>query len=183
MRYTTTVATFTTVGLLAAAGGLGVSTLFASAASTAQGSHSFSFYAFDISNDTNDPGFVRVAGGDPGTIVQGDESIVNDQITSTRKSKGGYPIVGHDSGVCTFTRLPAMNAAKAMQTLSDCTVTAVLPHGSLTAQGVLVYHSQVPAAVRFAVTGGTGRYSLARGTVSIRFTKDYKILRFTLAAA
>ena len=80
------------------------------------------YFAFDLDNSTNDPGFVPVAGTSPSVFGQGDELIINDQITVTHKSGTGYPIVGFDSGVCTLTRVPEKFAE---QTLGNCVVTAV----------------------------------------------------------
>jgi dirigent-like protein len=135
------------------------------------------FYAFDINNGTTDPGFIPVPGTNPSVFAQGDELIVNDQLTTTHKVNGGYPIVGHDAGVCTLTRIPEPHAA---QTLADCAATAVLPGGSLTIQGVLAFRAQQPQPAVLAVTGGTGRFADAAGTVAVTFTKNFKILTIKL---
>jgi hypothetical protein len=135
------------------------------------------YYGFDINNGTTDPGFIPVAGTNPKVFAQGDELIINDQLTSTHRTSGGYPIVGYDAGVCTLTRIPEKNAR---QTLADCTVTAVVKGGSLTVQGVVRFKSQQPEPAVLAVTGGTGRFAGAAGTVRVAFTKDYKILNFAL---
>ena len=149
----------------------------ASAAPTASagpaGATTLTFYAFDINNGTTNPGFIPVPGTNPKVFAQGDELIVNDQVTTTHKAGGGYPIVGHDAGVCTLTRIPEPHAE---QTLANCAVTAVLPGGSLTIQGVLTFQAQQPQPAVLAVTGGTGRSTGADGTVAVTFTKNYKIL-------
>jgi hypothetical protein len=118
-----------------------------------------------------------VPGTNPSVFAQGDELIINDQLTTTHKVGSGYPIVGHDAGVCTLTRIPEPHAA---QTLADCAATAVLPGGSLTIQGVLAFQAQQPQPTVLAVTGGTGRFAGAAGTVAVTFTKNYKILTITL---
>ena len=114
------------------------------------------YFAFNINNTTNDPGFVSVPGTKPGVFAQGDELIINDQLTVTRKKGSGYPIVGFDSGVCTLTRLPEKYAR---QTVGNCVVTAVwTKHGSLTFQGAVRFVKQRPQSAVLAVTGGTGSY-------------------------
>ena len=135
------------------------------------------YYAFDINNGAADPGFVPVSGTNPKVFAQGDELIINDQLTITHKVNGGYPIVGHDSGVCTLTRIPEPHAR---QTLANCVVTAVLPRGSLTVQGVVAFRSAQPQSASLAVTGGTGRFAGVVGTLGASFTKNFKILIFKL---
>ena len=73
-------------------------------------------------------------GSNPRAFAQGDELIINDQLTTTHRKGGGYPIVGYDSGVCTLTRLPEKFAE---QTFADCVVTAVWRAGRLTVQGAV----------------------------------------------
>ncbi len=135
------------------------------------------YYAFDINNGAADPGFISVPGTNPKVFAQGDELIINDQLTTTRKVKGGYPIVGYDAGVCTLTRIPEKNAE---QTLANCVVTAVWKSASLTIQGVVRFKSQQPEQAVLAITGGTGHFAGAVGTVGVSFTKDFKILTITL---
>jgi Dirigent-like protein len=155
-------------------------TVGAAAAAAESPSHAITalkYYAFDINNGTADPGFIPVPGTNPKIFSQGDELIINDQLTTTHRVHGGYPIVGYEAGVCTLTRIPEKNAR---QTLANCAVTAVTTGGSLTAQGVVAFTSQQPEPAVLAVTGGTGRFDRAAGTVSVAFTKNYKILTFTL---
>ncbi|MGO8956093.1 MAG: dirigent protein [Streptosporangiaceae bacterium] len=136
------------------------------------------YYAFDVNNGGKDPGFIAVAGTSPTVFAQGDELIINDQLTSTHQTKGGYPIVGYDSGICTLTRIPEKYAE---QTIANCVVTAVWNGGSsLSLQGAVHFRSQQPEAAVFAVTGGTGRFSAATGTADVSFTKNYKILTLRL---
>lgn len=135
------------------------------------------YYAFDINNAATDPGFIPVPGTNNKSFAQGDELIINDQLTTTRKVNGGYPIVGHDAGVCTLTRLAEPHAD---QTLANCFVTAVWRNGSLTIQGIAAFRSQRPEPAVLAVTGGTGSFKGAAGTVSVSFTKEFKILTIRL---
>jgi Dirigent-like protein len=140
------------------------------------------YYAFDINNGTTNPGFIPAPGTDPKVFAQGDELIINDQLTTTRQVNGGYPIVGHDAGVCTLTRIPQQHVPQkhANQTLANCVVTAVWNNGSLTVQGVVAFKSQQPESAVFAVTGGTGRFDGAAGTLGVSFTKNFKILTIKL---
>jgi hypothetical protein len=164
-------AAITAAAALAACGVTGGSaaaqTAFSGAATT------LTYYAFDINNATNDPGFIPVPGTDPKTFAQGDELIINDQLTISHKVNGGFPIVGHDAGVCTLTRIPEPHAS---QTLANCVVTAVWRKGSLTVQGVVGFQGKQPEPAVLAITGGTGRFDGAAGTVSISFTRNFKIL-------
>jgi len=134
-------------------------------------------FAFDINNGGPDPGFIPVPGTSASSFAQGDELIINDQLTLPRLAGKGFPIIGYDSGVCTLTRLPERDAR---QTYASCVVTAAVRGGSLTAQGILQFHGQQPQPATLAVTGGTGRYSGAAGTVRVGFARDHKILTFRL---
>ncbi len=118
------------------------------------------YYAFDINNGTTDPGFIPAPSTNPKAFAQGDELIINDQLTTTRQVNGGYPI--------------------ADQTLANCVVTAVWNNGSLTVQGVVGFKSRQPEPAVFAVTGGTGRFDGAAGTLGVSFTKKFKILTIKL---
>jgi hypothetical protein len=149
----------------------------AAPAGSVPGLKTLTYYAFDINNATTDPGFIPVPGTSPKVFAQGDELIINDQLTTTRQVNGGYPIVGHDAGACTLTRIPEQHAD---QTLANCVVTAVWNNGSLTVQGVVRFKSQQPQPAEFAVTGGTGRFDGATGTLGVSFTKDFKILTIKL---
>jgi Dirigent-like protein len=160
---------------LAAGGTIGVAA--AAQGSPAAAVKTLTYYAFDINNSTNDPGFVPAPGTSPSAFSQGDELIINDQVTLTRKSGGGYPIVGFDSGVCTLTRVPEKFAE---QTLGNCVVTAVWKGGSLTVQGAVHFKNQQPESAALAITGGTGRFNGATGTLDVTFTKDFKILTIKL---
>ena len=160
---------------LAASGTIGVAA--ASPGNQARAARTLAYYAFDINNGTSDPGFIPVAGTKPGSFSQGDELIINDQVTVTRKRGSGYPIVGFDSGVCTLTRVPEKYAE---QTLGNCVVTAVWKDESLTIQGVVRFKNQKPQPAVLAVTSGTGSFDGATGVVDVAFTKNYKILTFKL---
>jgi hypothetical protein len=135
------------------------------------------YYAFSINNGSTDPGVVPVPGTSPGKFVQGDELLINDQITGTHLVKGGYPIIGFDSGTCVLTRIPDKDAA---QTIADCVVSVNVKGGNLTVQGPIQFKSQQPEAAVLSVTGGTGSYSGAAGQVAVAFTKNYEIFAFTL---
>jgi hypothetical protein len=149
---------------------------------SAPGQRTLTYYAFDINNGATDPGFIPAPGTDPKVFAQGDELIINDQLTTTDQVNGGYPIVGHDAGECTLTRIPQHQIPQqhANQTLADCVITAVWNNGSLTVQGVVAFKSQQPESAAFAVTGGTGRFDGAAGTLGVSFTKNFKILTIKL---
>jgi hypothetical protein len=165
---------------LAACGTPGVAA--ATPGGSASSQKTLTYYAFDINNGPTDPGFIPAPGTNPKVFSQGDELIINDQLTTTRQVNGGYPIVGHDAGVCTLTRIPQQHIPQkhANQTLANCVVTAVWDNGSLTVQGVVAFKSQQPEPALFAVTGGTGRFDGAAGTLGVSFTKNFKILSIRL---
>jgi len=169
-------AVMATAGLVLAAGAA-ISSAGPAPADAAQAGRTVKYYAFDINNSSNDVGFVPVPGSNPKVFAQGDELIINDQLTTTRKTAHGYPIVGYDSGVCALTRMPESGAR---QTLANCVVTAVVRRGSLAIQGVVRFSKQQPESAVLTVTGGSGRFDQATGTVAVSFTKDFKILTFKL---
>jgi Dirigent-like protein len=141
------------------------------ATSRSQAVRVITVYAFPIGGP-----FLAVPGTNPKVLSQGDEILVNDQLTVTRQRKGGYPIIGHDSGTCTFTRILSPHEG-----LADCVATAVLHGGSLTAQGVVEISSTgTPQPSDLAVTGGTGTYVGARGTLHQRNTTNHAIYTITL---
>jgi hypothetical protein len=128
-------------------------------------------YAFPIGGP-----FIAVPGTNPKVLSQGDEILVNDQLTVTRQRKSGYPIIGYDSGTCTFTRILSPREG-----LADCVATAVLHGGSLTAQGVVEISSTgTPRPSDLAITGGTGAYAGARGTLHQRNSTNHAIYTITL---
>jgi hypothetical protein len=161
----------------ALAGSAAIGVASAAPARVAPSVRTLTLNAFDVNNTARDPGFIPAPGTNPQVFSQGDELIINDQLTSTHKVNGGFPIVGRDAGVCTLTRIPEPHVT---QTLANCVVTAVLSKGSLTTQGVVRFVAQQPQSAVFAITGGTGRFAGAMGTVAVSFTKNFKILVFRL---
>jgi hypothetical protein len=133
---------------------------------------------FDINAGDND--LVPAPGTKGGVIAEGDQSIVNEQLTATNESKNGknegYPIIGYASGVCTFTRVAPDGQGKGSpfnSVLENCIVTAVLPRGSLTIQGVITMKAGADQPSTLAVTSGTGSYDGARGIVDATFGKEF----------
>jgi hypothetical protein len=100
--------------------------------------------------------FVDVApqGGPSKPPSQGDEFVIGARLEQSGKR------VGTANLVCTVTR-PGRTG------LSQCVGTLTLPHGDITISGIsrIATNSDV-----FAVTGGTGAYARARGTLSSRQT-------------
>jgi hypothetical protein len=165
-------------GVAVAAGGTVGVAAAATPGAAARAVRTVTYYAFDINNGTTEPGLIPVPGTNPAKLSQGDELIINDQNTTTHRVQGRYPIVGFDSGVCTVTRIPQKYAE---QTLANCLVSVVFDNGSsLTVQGAVQFKSQQPEPAVLAVTGGTGSSDGAAGKVGVSFTKNYKILAFTL---
>lgn len=150
---------------------VGVTAAAALAATQSQRAQALTVYAFPIGGP-----FIAAPGTNPKLLSQGDETIVNDQLTVTHKRKGGYPIIGHDSGTCTFTRIIDRRHG-----LASCVATAVLPGGSLTGQGVVEISSAgTPQPTDLAITGGTGKYAGARGTLHLKDATGHEIFKFML---
>jgi hypothetical protein len=116
-RPAATAARWATVIAAAALAACGLPRVAAAApGGSAPGQRTLTYYAFDINNGTTDPGFIPAPGTSPKVFSQGDELIINDQLTTTHQVNGGYPIVGHDAGVCTLTRIPQHQIPQNTQT-------------------------------------------------------------------
>lgn len=88
-----------------------------------------------------------------------------DQFPFTNDLYRGDQKVGEDGGWCVVTRLTEDGAA----TL-ECLGANSLPGGQITVQGVVTYgpgEEVKREPYHFAITGGTGKYRAARGTVQI----------------
>ncbi|MFE5793938.1 hypothetical protein ACFQ8C_15365 [Streptomyces sp. NPDC056503] len=108
----------------------------------------------------------------PGSVSQGDQVVVRSDLFDEAHNK-----VGETHGSCTTTRGGVDEA-------EQCLVTYVLPDGQLTTQGVYFnYIDQGP--FDSAITGGTGKYEKARGSVhSETIATDPKVVRrFTIHLA
>ena len=92
---------------------------------------------------------------------QGDRFVFRDEL-----SRDGER-VGEDGGECVFTRLEAGEAAT-----FNCVVTASLPSGSITVQGLVTATEESTGPFTFAITGGTGRYRTAHGEVTLTITGE-----------
>ncbi|MET7520224.1 hypothetical protein ABZS88_44140 [Streptomyces sp. NPDC005480] len=88
----------------------------------------------------------------PGSVSQGDRVVVRSDLFDKAHNK-----VGETHGTCTTTRGGADEA-------EQCVVTYTLPGGQLAVQGMYFnYVDQGP--FDNAITGGTGKYDKARGSV------------------
>jgi hypothetical protein len=136
-------------------------------------------YAFSINPSAD--ALIPAPGTTPGVVSEGDESIINDQLTSTHLAghgaSSGYPIIGYDSGTCTFTRVAPdgqTGGSPFNSTLESCAATAVLPNGTVTAQGIITTKSGVPQPATLSVTGGTGAFASAHGVVKVTFGSHFE---------
>ncbi|MCX5336562.1 MULTISPECIES: hypothetical protein [unclassified Streptomyces] len=105
----------------------------------------------------------------PGSVSQGDQVVVRSDLFDEAHNK-----VGESHGTCTTTRGGADEA-------EQCVVTYILPGGQLTVQGMYFnYVDQGP--FDNAITGGTGEYDKARGSVHAdTIATDPKVVRrFTI---
>jgi hypothetical protein len=138
-------------------------------------------HAFDINADADD--LIPAPGTTPGTVSPGDEVVINDQLTSTHEKNGSYAIVGYDSGTCVYTRTaPDGQSAGSPFNLiiESCLATAQLPHGTLSATGMVTTQAGEPMPATFTIIGGTGRYEDASGTMTLTFGKDFNTYTFAL---
>ncbi|MFI2190437.1 hypothetical protein [Streptomyces sioyaensis] len=85
---------------------------------------------------------------------QGDEFVISGNLL-----RGGVP-VGTYSQICTLTR-----TAPADEFDLQCAADLALPLGQLTVQGRFTVTGAGPGNIDLAITGGTGRYRTAHGTV------------------
>lgn len=141
----------------------------------------FSVHAFDINADAND--LIPAPNTATGTPSPGDQSLVNDQLTTTKERKGSYSIIGFDSGTCVYTRTaPDGQSAGSPfdEVIEHCLATAQFAHGSITAAGVIVTQDTTPQRTDFTVLGGTGDYADASGTMTLSFGKDFNTYTFSL---
>jgi hypothetical protein len=76
--------------------------------------------------------------------------------------------VGDDHATCTVTRIEPRTGAPETATV-QCLVTLMLPEGQITAQGTRVadLDAQEPPRFVLAITGGTGAYNAAHGTLRV----------------
>jgi hypothetical protein len=122
--------------------------------------------------------------GDPGNSLGDQLHFTSDLIQRPRSGVGPPPPgagapqerkIGEDGGVCSIARIAADGA-----TTYQCVGTNSLPLGQITSQGLVTYgpteeFRQKPYS--FAITGGTGKYRAARGTVTIQevSTEEYRL--------
>src|SRR5690349_19341728 len=85
-------------------------------------------------------------------------SSLGDEIVFSGKLLRRGTEVGHQGATCTTVSMQRQEA--------QCDATYSLPGGQITAQAVFVLGSPAPYSV--AVTGGTGRYRSAEGTLRVR---------------
>jgi Allene oxide cyclase barrel like domain len=95
------------------------------------------------------------------------------RLTGSRLT--GFPLIGRRRRVHPD-QVPEQHVH---QTLANCAVTIVLAPGRLTVQGTLSFQAKQPEPAVLAVTGGTGRFDGAAGSVAVSF-KDFKILTIKL---
>jgi hypothetical protein len=109
--------------------------------------------------------------------VQGDVIVINGHLTLPFAEDGKFKIIGHDTGTCTLTRVGRHGGA-----LANCTVTAVLPHGSIATEGQLKFARRTFAlkTSHLAITGGTGEFRGAGGALQVVAGRRHDALTFTV---
>ncbi len=112
---------------------------------------------------------------DPAGPSLGDVLIVHDDWKNTDGQ-----VVGYDGIVCTTTFIDTNG-----DTMFECLLTGHLDEGDLTAQGLFTEPATEPplASAVLAVTGGTGRFGEAEGTVTVQeISEEETYLTFRLAS-
>jgi hypothetical protein len=103
--------------------------------------------------------------GGPAGFSAGDGEIFVDDVQRRGRS------IGSSAGSCT---LALVSEARLV---GLCSATLTLTEGSLTTQGIFDEDpSQGPAGLRWAVTGGTGRYAGAAGEAVGTFRPDSDVI-------
>jgi hypothetical protein len=145
-----------------AVGGVTFASAYAGGSSNDSGSQDVRWQAVTVqSNDNIDLG----ASG----FSLGDEQVFSDDLYA----EGERTASGTDGGVCTVVRID--RSAKTPSGTAQCVVTLSLPDGQITVQGLVTFSGdQLPAAFDLAITGGTGAYSDASGTVTVEEISDTK---------
>jgi hypothetical protein len=91
----------------------------------------------------------------------GDSNVFSETITQNGKN------VGLAGGICTTIKVTT-KAGKVATVTQQCVVTASLPKGQLTFQGIATFTNTGPVTTpTFAITGGTGAYRTARGDITV----------------
>lgn len=112
--------------------------------------------------------------GDAGFSL-GDESVFSDDLLTAPNGKR----LGFDGGICTVVRVK--DAGTQTGTL-QCLVTYSLPRGQITTQTLTdVANLSLSGTQPAAITGGTGRYSKARGKAAIEFLNGGTAANVTLS--
>jgi hypothetical protein len=98
-------------------------------------------------------------------LTLGDRDVFSDDLSETR----GGDVIGYDAGECTAVRIDE----EFYEATFQCLVTASLPRGQITVQGLVTFTNGEPdSPALLAVTGGTRRYRNATGQVRVRFLSD-----------
>lgn len=167
MRRTFTVG----LGLLAGALTIGPVTSAVGAPTVARQPSDRTFTVFGFGHAA----LIPAPGTNPRKPSPGDEIIVDDHLTLPFADEGKFKVIGHDTGTCTLTRVGRHGNA-----LANCTVTAVLPNGSITVEGQIKLTRHGIKTSHLAITGGTGGFRNAGGALQIVSKRHYNVLTFTI---
>lgn len=139
--------------------------------STAIADSSFSVFAFGHGK------YIPAPGSNGKTVSKGDQIIITDTLTSTRRDDGRYRVVGHDSGTCVVTR-----ATKSGNERAQCNITESFDdQGRITLQGVIHLFRGHLRTSHLAVTGGTGAFEGASGTATVEPGRHHNTYTFDLS--
>ena len=141
-----------------ALGGVTLASANSNGASDNNGAHAMKLFALTVQIDFIDLG----AKG----FSLGDEQVFSDDLLDT---KGGTKL-GVDGGVCTVVRVTDVKLGSGS---AQCAVTLSLANGQIAVQGLVTFvGNETPPPFDLAITGGTGAFKEARGTVTVEETSE-----------
>jgi Dirigent-like protein len=91
---------------------------------------------------------------------------VGDTFTFSETVTRDNTEIGIAGGTCT--QIAVSKTSQSQQ----CVITAAIPEGQFTIQGIATFSASSPDAVDYAITGGTGAYRDARGEVTVTQLDD-----------
>ena len=141
-----------------ALGGVTLASANSSGSSDDNGAREIKLFALTVQIDFPDLG----ANG----FSLGDEQVFSDDLYD----KSGGTKLGFDGGVCTIVRVADVKRASGS---AQCVVTLSLAEGQITVQGLVTFvGNETPPPFDLAITGGTGAFKNARGSVTVEETSD-----------
>jgi hypothetical protein len=103
---------------------------------------------------------------------------VGDRFVFSENVFRGKQKIGTDGGECVVVRLepnPVPQGQEPTSVTVNCAVSAQLPKGQLTVQGLTTFSEQSGNRFTLAITGGTGAYRTAHGEATVTDNEDENV--------